>query len=128
MFQFESWSIKKYICVKTNSGMKTVLEEKDKELTKAKSMSSSLISQQQDARSSSKPEITMNPELQKLADDLKLQLHSKENQLLEVDLKLQFAERKVGTYDSHVSHLRERVNNLEAQLEQTTKVNISFNS
>ena len=108
--------------------LKTVLEEKDKELTKAKSMSSSLISQQQGARSSSKPEITMNPELQKLADDLKLQLHSKENQLLEVDLKLQFSERKVGTYDSHVNHLRERVNNLEAQLEETTKVNIFSNT
>ena len=102
--------------------LKTVLEEKDKELTRAKSMSSSIMFQNQKTKESNKT--ANDPELQKLADDLKFQLYSKENQLLEVDLKLQFSERKIGTYDSHVKHLRERVANLETQLEETTEVTI----
>ena len=97
--------------------LKTVLEEKDRELSKAKSISTLMFQQQ-----SALEKESVNPELQKMADDLKFQLYSKENELLEVDLKLQFSERKVGTYESHVSHLRERVQNLETQLEVTTKV------
>ena len=96
--------------------LKGILEEKDKELTKAKSISSLILRQHSSDKES------QNPELQKTADDLKFQLYAKENQLLEVDLKLQFAERKVNTYDAHVSHLRERVENLETQLEATAKV------
>ena len=87
-----------------------------KELTKAKSISSLIL------RQNSSDKESRNPELQKTADDLKFQLYAKENQLLEIDLKLQFAERKVSTYDAHVSHLRERVENLETQLEATAKV------
>lgn len=97
--------------------LKSVLEEKDRELSKAKSISTLMFKHQNALEKE-----TVNPELQKLADDLKFQLYSKENQLLEVDLKLQFSERKVGTYESHVNHLRERVQNLETQLEETTKV------
>ena len=114
--------------------LQSILEQKDKELNMVKAAKTKfldLMRTEQDAG------------VAKITNSLRDELKAKQDQLMEVDMKLRFSESKVWcdhlstckapflhqyfcvlqvkTFESHAEHLKDRVASLEKRLEETTQ-------
>ncbi len=54
----------------------------------------------------------------------KKDIASKENEVLEVRMQLQFAEQKIDMYEGHVQHLKDRIDHQEAEMESLARVRL----